>query len=79
MQLVFALGWTCLGDTSGEEATYQCRKHKRCRFDSWFRKIPLRMAQQPIPVFLPGESHGQRSLAGYSPQDHKKSDMTEAT
>ena len=31
----------------------------------------------PIPVFLPGKSHGQRSLAGYSPWGHKKSDMTE--
>ena len=34
---------------------------------------------QPSPVFLPGESHGQRSLSGYGPQGHKKSDMTEAT
>ena len=33
----------------------------------------------PTPVFLPGESHGQRSLAGYSPQGHKKSDTTEVT
>ena len=32
---------------------------------------------QPTPVFMPGESHGQRSLAGYSPQGHKESDMTE--
>ena len=32
---------------------------------------------QPTPVFLPGESHGQRSLTGYSPQGHRKSDMTE--
>ena len=32
---------------------------------------------QPIPVFLPGESHGQRSLVGYSPWGHKESDMTE--
>ena len=31
------------------------------------------------PVFLPGKAHGQRSLAGYSPQDHTESDMTEAT
>ena len=31
----------------------------------------------PPPVFLPGESHGQRSLAGYRPWDHKESDMTE--
>ena len=33
--------------------------------------------QQPTPVFLPGESHGQRSLAGWSPMDHKELDMTE--
>ena len=33
----------------------------------------------PLPVFLPGESHGQRSLVGYSPQGCKESDMTEAT
>ena len=32
---------------------------------------------QPTPVLLPGESHGQRSLAGYSPCGHKESDMTE--
>ena len=31
------------------------------------------------PVFLPGESHGQRSLMGYSPWGHKESDMTEMT
>ena len=31
---------------------------------------------QPTPVFLPGESHGQRSLAGYSPWGHKESDVT---
>ena len=33
----------------------------------------------PTPVLLPGESHGQRSLVGYSPWGHKESDMTEAT
>ena len=32
---------------------------------------------KPTPVFLPGESHGQRSLVGYSPWDHKESDTTE--
>ena len=31
----------------------------------------------PTPVFLPGKSHGQRSLAGYSPWGHKESGMTE--
>ena len=34
-------------------------------FDLWVRKIPWRRAWQPTPVFLPGESHGQRSLVGY--------------
>ena len=34
---------------------------------------------QPTPVFLSGKFHGQRSLAGYSPWDHKESDMTETT
>ena len=41
--------------------------------------IPGRRAQQPTAVFLPGESHGQRSLAGYSPGGHKKPDTTEVT
>ena len=40
-------------------------------------KIPWRRKWQPTPVFLPGELHGQRSLAGYSPWGHKDSDMTE--
>ena len=39
----------------------------RLGFDPWVGKIPWRRAQQPTPVFLPGESHGQRILAGYSP------------
>ena len=41
----------------------QCRRCKRCRFDPWIRKIPLRRAWQPTLLFLLGESHGQRSLA----------------
>ena len=36
-------------------------------FDPWVRKIPWRRAWQPTPVSLSGESHGQRSLVGYSP------------
>jgi len=43
------------------------KKLKRHRFDPWVRKIPWRRAWQCIPVFLPGESHGQRSLVGYGP------------
>ena len=48
-------------------------------FDPWVGKIPSRKAWQPSPVSLPGESHGQRSLAGYSPWGHKESDTTEVT
>ena len=40
-------------------------------------KIPWRRKWQPTPVFLPGESHGGRSLVGYSPWGHKESDRTE--
>ena len=46
----------------------QWRRH---RFNPWVRKIPWRRKQQPTPVFLPGKSHGQRSLAGYSSWDCK--------
>ena len=46
-------------------------------FDRWVRKIPWRRAWQPTPVFLPGESHGQRILAGYSPWGRRESDPTE--
>ena len=41
------------------------------------RVLSWRRAQQPTPVFLPGESHGQRSPVGYSPRGHKESDTTE--
>ena len=47
--------------------------------DPWFRKIPWRTKWQPTPGSLPGESHGQRSLAGYSPWGHKESDTTKVT
>ena len=49
---------------SGKESTCQCW---RLRFSPWIRKIPWRRKWKPTPVFLPGKSHGQRSLAGYSP------------
>ena len=67
------------GGTCGKEPSCQCRRRKRRRFNPWVGKIPWRMAWQPTPVFLPGESHGQRSLAGYSPWGHKESDTTETT
>ena len=42
----------------------------------WVGKIPWRRAWQPTAVFLPGESHGQRSLLGYSPWGLRESDTT---
>ena len=57
---------------SGKESTCQWRRHRRHGFNPWIRKIPWRRKWQPTPVFLPGESHRQRSLAGY-----KQSDVTE--
>ena len=47
------------GGTSGKEPSCQCRRSKRRGFDSWVKKIPWRKVWQPIPLFLPGESHGQ--------------------
>ena len=64
---------------SGKEPACQCRRHKRCRFDPWVGKIPWRRTWPPTPVFLPGESHGQRSLADYSPGGHTEVDMAEGT
>ena len=50
---------------------------QRCRFKPWVGKIPWRRKWQPIPVFLPGESHGWRSLVGYSPRGCKELDTSE--
>ena len=52
---------------------------KNLGFDPWVGKIPWRRAWQPTPVFLPEKSHGQKSLAGYSPWGQKELDMTEVT
>jgi len=48
-------------------------------FDPWVRKISWRRAWLPTPVFLPGESHGQRSLGGYSPHCRKELDTAAMT
>ena len=52
--------------TSGNKPTQQCRRQKRWGLDPWVGKIPWRRYGNP-PIFSPGESHGQRSLVGYSP------------
>ena len=45
---------------------------RRRGFDPWAGKIPFRRKWHPTPVLLPGMSHGQRSLVGYSPWGHKR-------
>ena len=67
--LDFRLGFPA--GASSKEPACQCRRQKRCKFDLWVKKIPWRRTRQPTPVSLPGESHGQRSLVGYSPWGHK--------
>ena len=56
-----------LDGASGKEPACQCRRHKRHRFIYWVGKIPWRRKWQATPIFLPGKSHGQRSLTGYKP------------
>ena len=46
-------------------------------FSPWVRKVPWRRKWQTTPVFLPGEAHEQRTLAGYSPWGCKELDTTE--
>ena len=58
-------------------AQWKCSRHRRLRFDPWVGKVPWRRKWQPTPVFLPGKSHGQKSLTGYGPWGRKESDITE--
>ena len=64
---------------SGKEPACQCRRRKRPEFDPWVGNIPWKREWKPTPAFLPGESYGQGSLVGYSPQGRTESDTTEAT
>ena len=66
------------GGPGGKEAASQCRSCKGHGVDPWVGKIPWRRTRQPTPVFLPGASHGQKSLAGYSPRGCKESDSMRA-
>ena len=67
--------WRCLHESifffwlprqlSDKETTCQCNEPQKCRLDPWVGKMPWRRKWQPSPVFLPGKSHGQQSLASY--------------
>ena len=74
-QVFFVLKWASLVAPMVKDLL-QCRTPG---FNPWVGKIPWRRAWQLTPVFLPGESHGHRSPAAYSPQGHKESDMTQKT
>ena len=62
---------------SGKEPAYQYKRCRRPGLDLWVRKIPWRRKWHPTPVFLPGKSHGDRSLVIYGPQGLKELDSTE--
>ena len=68
--------WTCPW-LSGSRILLQGRRHQ---FDPWVRKILWRRKWQPTPIFLPGESHGWRSLVGYRPwgRKHNRTHITAA-
>ena len=68
--------WGFPGASASKEPTCQCRRHKRCRFDSWVRRIPWSRTWRPAPVFLSGKTSW--SLTGYRLWCHKESDTTEA-
>ena len=61
------------GSSDDKESACQCRW---CGLDPWVGKIPRRREWQPTPVFLPGESHGQKNRKGYNPWGPKQLDTT---
>ena len=67
--LVTLARWLC-----GKESSCHCWWHRRHRFDPWVGKIPWRRKWQFTQIFFPGKSHGQRSLAGYSPWGCREQD-----
>ena len=78
------LSWVPLsvGTSQGDQWQRICMPVQEIQ-ETWVwslgREGPLEEGMTPTAVLLPGESHGQRSLAGYSPWGHKELDMTEAT
>ena len=62
------------GDSDARKSAHNSR---RPGFNPWMRMIPWRREWLPTPVFLPGKSHGQRSLVGFSPWGRKESNTTE--
>ena len=59
--------WLYMGASLVAQVVKNLLQCGRPGFNPWVRKIPWRSKWQPTPIFLPGDSHGQRSLVGYSP------------
>ena len=68
----FSLNLRLTSWLNSKESTWNEGWCRKSGFNPWVRKIPWRRAWQPTPVFWPGKSHGQRSLAGYSPWGCKR-------
>ena len=66
-----------IGRSNSKESAYQCGSLRRHGLDPWVRMVPWRRAWLSTPIFLPEESQGQRSLAGYSPWGQTELDRTE--
>ena len=58
--------WFTLTYSGVAQSVKHLRAMRRPGFNSWVRKLPWSRKWQPTAVFFPGESHGQRSLAGYN-------------
>ena len=71
--------WSFPSGARSKEPAFQYRRHERHEFDPWVGKTFWSRKWQPTPVFLPGESHGERGLVGYSPWVCKELDMIEVT
>ena len=72
--------WKTVWQFLASPVAQRVKNHLQCRrpgFDSWVGKIPWRREWQHTSVFLPGESHRQRTLGGYSPWGCKESDTIE--
>ena len=68
---IWVRGW-CLPNGSAVKTLPAMQEIQRCELNPWVRKIPWRRKWSPTPVFLPGESHGQRRLGSNSPWGHKR-------
>ena len=77
-ELYYTTGYSGFpNDSAGKESACNAGDTGDTGSVPWIEKIPWRRKWQPAPVFLPVESHGWRSLAGYSPKGHTESDTTE--